>query len=217
MIFNKSNPTVKVEGINEIDLETAKEKKTFRLLNIMLVFIMLIAIMISFDIVSTKIYNKGPHFAICMKTYNDGGSKVYYGLGYKVIKYNQKNGRKGMTVGLWTMPYNVDAKKIDILDLAIALRNYPKDTYNKYINEFVQITGQISEMKDNKVVLSYKDSSYKYSLNVICRLSKKEEISTELLPSSSAIVTGVVSSYTPKSKNDSKEVNTLELENCFVK
>lgn len=27
MIFNKSNPTVKVEGINEIDIETAKEKK----------------------------------------------------------------------------------------------------------------------------------------------------------------------------------------------
>ncbi len=30
MIFNKSNPTVKVEGINEIDIETAKEKKTFK-------------------------------------------------------------------------------------------------------------------------------------------------------------------------------------------
>ncbi len=217
MIFNKSNPTVKVEGINEIDIETAKEKKTFRLLNIMLIFIVLIAIMISFDIVNIKIYNKSPSFAICTKTYNDGGSKVYYGLGYKVIKYNQRNGRKGVTVGFWTMPYNVDAKKIDILDLAIDLRNYPKDTYNKYINEFVQITGQISEMKDNKVVLRYNDSSHKYSLNVICHLSKKEEVSTELLPSSSAIITGVVSGYTPRGKKGSREINTLELENCFVK
>ena len=35
--------------------------------------------------------------------YKDGGTKEYYGLGYKVIKYNQIEGRRDTQIGLWNL------------------------------------------------------------------------------------------------------------------
>lgn len=217
MIFNKSNPTIKTEGINEIDLETAQERRTFRILNVMLFFVLFIAIIISIDIVSVSLYNKKPYFAICMKTYNDGGTKVYYGLGYKVIKYNQKKGRQDTEIGFWTLPYNTDSKKFAILDLAIELRNYPQESYKKYIRKFLQVSGQVQEINEETITLRYNDESHKYSLDVKCHLAKKEKLDTALIPSSSAVVVGTVSNYTPQNTKDKNSINTLEMENCFIK
>ena len=36
-------------------------------------------------------------------TYLDGGSKEYYGLGYKVIKFNKINGYNETKIGSWFM------------------------------------------------------------------------------------------------------------------
>ncbi|MDZ5471375.1 hypothetical protein SM124_06405 [Bacillus sp. 31A1R] len=38
--------------------------------------------------------NKPPIFAIKTAMYKDGGTKAYQGLGYKVVDYNQMDGRK---------------------------------------------------------------------------------------------------------------------------
>ena len=43
---------------------------------------------------------------IARPTYNDGGTKIYYGLGYKVIKYHQTQGRRDMEIGNWSLKYN---------------------------------------------------------------------------------------------------------------
>ena len=42
-------------------------------------------VMVTVDVVGVSRYNKGPFFAIKTKTYNDGGTKEYYGIGYKAI------------------------------------------------------------------------------------------------------------------------------------
>lgn len=40
------------------------------------------------------VHDKPPLFAVRTEMYKDGGTAVYYGLGYKVIDYNQLEGRK---------------------------------------------------------------------------------------------------------------------------
>ena len=47
-------------------------------------------------------------FIIKTHTYNDGGTKEYYGLGYKVIKYNQVQGRRDKVIGSWKLKYNMN-------------------------------------------------------------------------------------------------------------
>ena len=50
-------------------------------------------IMIGRDYYLTK-EDRPPNFSIQADTYKDGGTKVYLGLGYKVIDYNQMGGRR---------------------------------------------------------------------------------------------------------------------------
>ena len=56
--------------------------------------------------------NKKPIFAIPVFKLKDGGTVEYYGLGYKVIKYNVldnlqtgQTGRKDTVFGFWTLKY----------------------------------------------------------------------------------------------------------------
>ncbi|MBS8263921.1 hypothetical protein DYI25_05665 [Mesobacillus boroniphilus] len=49
--------------------------------------------------------DKPPNFSILSNVYKDGGTKVYTGLGYKVIDYNQIDGRKDVVF----VPFYVDA------------------------------------------------------------------------------------------------------------
>ena len=97
--------------------------------------------MITIDIISVARYNKGPYFAIKTATLKDGGTKVYYGIGYKVIKYHQSQGRRDTELGSWSMPYNVEPTDVQALDLAIAYKNDALKTYQKYNKKFLRISG----------------------------------------------------------------------------
>ena len=85
-------------------------------------------------------------------TLDDGGTQIFYGLGYKVIKYHQEQGRRDTEVGFWTMPYSVEPTDVDAIDLAIDFRNEPEATAEKYAGKFVRITGRIFRIKDNELV-----------------------------------------------------------------
>lgn len=55
-------------------------------------------------------FNLRPIFAIPLYKLKDGGTVEYYGLGYKVIKYNKldfvnEKGRSDTVFGLWTLEY----------------------------------------------------------------------------------------------------------------
>lgn len=56
---------------------------------------------------------KRPIFMIRTSIYKDGGTKEYYGLGYKVIKCNTLAGDKKVTLGTWFIDYNCDTKPIE--------------------------------------------------------------------------------------------------------
>ena len=72
------------------------------ILKIILCFIIIITIFISIDIKQLKKGNE-PIFCVNIKTYRDGGTKEYIGIGYKVIKYNNK--RKDFQIGTFFLKY----------------------------------------------------------------------------------------------------------------
>jgi len=57
---------------------------------------------------SLAIQDKTPVFALETVTYKDGGTKVYLGLGYKIIRYHVIDGRQDTDFGTWFIQYNHD-------------------------------------------------------------------------------------------------------------
>lgn len=52
------------------------------------------------------IQDKTPLFAVPVVTYKDGGTKVYLGVGYKIIAYSILEGRQDTVFGSWFMAYS---------------------------------------------------------------------------------------------------------------
>jgi hypothetical protein len=52
--------------------------------------------------------DRPPDFSLLKNVYKDGGTKVYIGISYKVIDYNQLNGRKDVVF----IPFYIDAWEI---------------------------------------------------------------------------------------------------------
>lgn len=207
---------VDTETINELDLTTPEEKHLSKILNIVLIIVVILSVMISIDVVCVNKYQKGPFFALRLSTYQDGGTKVYYGFGYKVIKYHQKMGRRDMVIGLWTMPYNTKPTTISTLDLAIELRNNPEKAYKKYAKQFLKVEGEVYKVdKANKeLTLRYKDQDQKYSLDIICHMEKNNG---NLSKGDSVEVIGTVGSYILRDSKERNSVNTLKMKYCFAK
>ncbi len=207
---------VETENINEIDLETKEEKKIFKILNILLIVILVVATLISVDIILVSKYQKGPFFAIRTNVYKDGGTKVYYGLGYKVIKYHQVVGRRDWQVGFWTMKYNIKPTSVSTLDLALELRNNPKKSFEKYQKKFLKVEGKIYKIntKKKELTLRYLDEDKKYSLDVVCSMEKNNK---KLKKKDNIEVIGTVDAYTVRDSKEKDSINTLKMTHCFAK
>ena len=107
-------------------------QKITKIINVIFYILIILMIMITIDVISVSRYNSGPYFAIKSATYKDGGTKVYYGIGYKVIKYHQEQGRRDMAIGSWFMSYDTDPVEVDSLDLAIEYKKNIEKTPSAY-------------------------------------------------------------------------------------
>lgn len=81
----------------KVTLKPSKIGIIFLLIVLGLALIFLIA-----DIIMLEKGNE-PIFCICYGQYLDGGTKEYYGLGYKIIDYEILDGFDGYKVGTWFM------------------------------------------------------------------------------------------------------------------
>jgi len=102
------------------------------------------------DFVCVKTINR-PIFMIRTSIYKDGGTKEYYGLGYKVIKCNTLVGDKKVTIGTYLLDYNCDTKvkeenneNITLTDSAKFSKEYTSVTTDnvfvyRNINEIINI------------------------------------------------------------------------------
>lgn len=190
-------------------------KKAKIIINIVFVIIIISLIMITVDVICVSRYNKGPYFAIPTKTYKDGGTKEYYGIGYKVIKYNQIQGRRDMEIGKWNMPYSIEPTDIDDLDLAIEFTEKPIESYEKYYKKFVRINSTLKKINSekNKIILAYEDEGEKYTLEIICTMANKKSNINELEKNKEITIIGTVTNFEIKDKKDN---NKLYISNCFA-
>ena len=189
----------KQEGIS-----VEQEKKIKKISTIVMIVILVIGILVTTDILLVTKAGVGPFLAINTKTYNDGGTKEYYGLGYKVIKYNQKVGRRDTVIGSWGIKYNTNPETFTIRELAYSIIN----DNNNHIGEFIRLTGTISSKnnKNNTVTLKFTDDiDGKYDLTVKAQLLSKNI--KDLNKDAPISLIGVIKSYDNK---------TLTIENVFA-
>lgn len=201
-------------GMNDLDMEIIEEKEPISkvISNIIFIIIIALGIVIAIDVICVTKYDKGPYFAIRTKTYDDGGTEEFYGLGYKVIKYHQEQGRRDTKLGFWTMPYSVEPTEISALDLAIEFRNDPEKTANKYAGQFMRVTGRIYKIKDNELILRYKDPDDTYTLKIKCPMAEKTDLS-DLKEDMEITVLGTIDNFTLATEKTS---NSANMSNCFT-
>jgi|GEM_PF-537042 len=206
-----------IDNLDDYELTNKKshkyqKTKLTKILNIIFYTLIILMIMVTVDIISVSRYNRGPYFAIKTATLKDGGTKVYYGLGYKVIKYNQLQGRRDTEIGTWSMPYNVEPTEISALDLAIEYKNNPVETYQKYNKKFLRVTGDFISYNKNKLIFGYTDPDGAYTLNIVCKMSE-DSTKKEFTENQKVTIIGSVSNYEPSTE---KNPNTLYITDCFA-
>lgn len=69
------------------------------------IFLLLALIFFAIDYLRIQKQEK-PIFCILKDEVNDGGTKIYLGLGYKVIDFNTLEGFDDIKIGTWFIDYN---------------------------------------------------------------------------------------------------------------
>ena len=166
-----------------------------KVLNFFLILVMAGAFFVVFDVGMVTKFNVGPIFAIKVKTYNDGGTKEYAGIFYKVIKYKQTNGRRDMVLGSYKLSYSGEAYKKSVLDLAILYRD-DFTNFSLLEGKYVVVTGKVlSVSKEKQVVkLIYEDSDNKYQTIVTFKMDKDANYD-ELKKGNTVKIAGVLDDY----------------------
>ncbi len=179
-------------------IKSEQNKNTHKILNIVLIVIAALALLVSIDLLCVSKLKVGPFFAV--RTYYKNGSKQYYGLGYKVIKYNEKEGRKGTVVGFWTLPFITEATEISALDLSLSYGNDAVKTYKKYYQQYLKVTGTIDTV-DNQgkvITLKYDDPDGKYTTNIIFNMNQKDKDLSMYKNGDTISIAAVLTSYKNK-------------------
>ena len=190
-------------------------KKIKLIMNIIFIIIIAMLAMITVDVISVARYGKGPYFAIPLHTYDDGGTKEYYGLGYKVIKYNQLQGRRDKEIGFWSLKYNSNPTTIKDIDLAIEFYEDEATTYEKYYRQFVRITSKLQKVdtKNHKITIGYVDEEGKYTLDIYCDVVKDQKNLKDLKVGEPTTIIGSVDKFKGQTK---KQPRKLYIKNCFA-
>ena len=164
-------------------------------LNFFLILVMAGAFLVVFDVVMVTKFNVGPIFAIKVKTYNDGGTKEYAGIFYKVIKYKQTNGRRDMVLGNYKLSYSGEVYKKSVLDLAILYRD-DFTNFSLLEGKYVVVTGKVLRVSKEKQVvkLIYEDSDNKYQTIVTFKMDKDANYD-ELKKGNTVKIAGVLDDY----------------------
>ena len=192
-----------------------KYKRTKMIINIFFIVILLIIAMITTDIIRVAKYEKKPLFAINTKTYKDGGTKEYTGLGYKVIDYNQLQGRRDIEIGTWGMKYNTNPITLQDIDLAIEFNDNEEKTYNKYYKKFVRIITTLKKVdkKNHKLQLGYTDEDGKYSLDIKCKLVDEQLNIDKFEENKEITIIGNIKDYKVKTKKNNR---TIYIKDCIA-
>ena len=198
-------------------VDNKKLKRTKLIINIVFGIIVLLIVMVAVDLICVSRFSKGPFFAIPTHTYDDGGTKEYYGIGYKVIKYHQLQGRRDTEIGKWSLKYNANPITVQDIDMAIEFNDDSAKAYDKYYKKFVRVITTLHKVdKKNRVLtIGYEDEGDKYTIDIVCDLNKDQDqkIINKFESNKEITVIGTVSEIEPRTN---KTATKLHLSNCFA-
>lgn len=186
-----------------------------RIINIVFVILLIIIAIITIDYVRVVKFEYTPLFAIKTKEYKDGGTKEYKGLGYKVIDYNQIQGRRDIEIGLWNLKYNSKPIDVEDVDLAIEFTKDEVKAYNKFYKKFLRIKSTLIEKdeKKNIIILRYTDEDGKYTLDTICKLVPEQTNISSFEKDKQITIIGTVKNYVGATKKKNKQIY---IKNCIA-
>ena len=186
-----------------------------RIINIVFSIIIIIIAMIVTDYVRVTKFEYTPIFAVKTLELKDGGTTEYMGLGYKVIDYNQIQGRRDIEMGLWNMKRNSSPIDLSDVDLAIEFTTDEVVAYKKYYKEFVRIKSTLVEKneKDNILTLRYTDEDGKYTLDTICKLVPEQTNISSFEKDKEITIIGTVKNYVGATKKKNKQIY---IKNCIA-
>ena len=208
--------TIDEEETEEYVETTTKKKINYKLIiNVCFSIIIAILIMIAIDVISVGRYNRGPYFAIPVAEYEDGGTKEYLGIGYKVIDYNEIQGRRGKQIGSWGIKYNTEPYEVKDLDLALEFTAAEETAYKKYYKHYLKIESKLESMdfETNTINFGYLDEDGKYTLKMTCNMASKVEELVNIDVEEKVYVLGTVTSYEFET---AKQSGKLILSDCFA-
>lgn len=208
---------IKIEIIEEKkEIKDSKPRRIWKkVINLLFTVIVIIIMMIAIDYVRVTKFEYTPLFAIKTEELKDGGTKEYTGLGYKVIDYNQIQGRRDIEIGLWNMKRNSTPTDISDVDLAIEFTNDEGKAFTKYYKKFLRIKSTLVELneKENIITLRYSDEDGKYTLDTICKLVPEQTNISSFEKDKEITIIGTVKSYVGATKKENKK---LYIKNCIA-
>ncbi len=148
-----------------------------------LVFIVIFIGLITFTIDNSRISTgKDPIASIKMFHHKDGGTKEYYGIGYKIIAYNKLNGYKKSHIGTYRLKYDEtlgeESELADLCKKAVEKMNENK------LKDTVEFTAKEIKNKDKFLIfidkITGKDLD-KHELNFITKTKKGNEVKHTLI------------------------------------
>ena len=195
--------------------ETKSRRIWKKVINIAFTVIIINIAMIVTDYVRVNSFEYTPLFAIKTLELKDGGTKEYTGLGYKVIDYNEIQGRRDIEIGLWNMERNSTPIEISDVDLAIEFTNDEGKAFTKYYKKFLKIKSTVLETneKENKILLRYTDEDGKYTLDTICKLVPEQTNISAFEKDKEITIIGTVKNYVGATKKKNKQIY---IKNCIA-
>lgn len=195
--------------------ETKSRRIWKKVINIAFTVIIINIAMIVTDYVRVNSFEYTPLFAIKTLELKDGGTKEYTGLGYKVIDYNEIQGRRDIEIGLWNMKRNSTPIDVSDVDLAIEFTNDEGKAFTKYYKKFLRIKSTVIESseKDNIIILRYTDEDGKYTLDTICKLVPEQTNISSFEKDKEITIIGTVKNYVGATKKKNKQIY---IKNCIA-
>lgn len=195
--------------------EVKKKQTSKKIIGYIVLVVVIVAFLSLIDIALVTKMNTGPIFAIKTKEYSNK-SKEYYGLFYKVIKYQEEGGRYDTVIGPWSLKYEDTPIKIDLFDFAVEYIDNNKDTYDAFYNQYVLLTEPIALIDNkNKIIrFSYIDPDDKYTFAIDVYLYDSNiDLSTYKVGDRITIV-GTIKGFKNK---DQSNPNRILIRNAFIK
>ena len=141
-------------------------------------------------------------------------SSLVYGLGYKVIKYHQLQGRRDKELGPWSLKYNVEPITVQDVDMAINFNDNTIKTYDEYYKKFLRIVSTMKKVdkKNHSITIGYSDEGGKYSLDIKCDIVPEQE-NINFEKGKEITIIGTMTDFKPKTD---ETPNTVYISNCFA-